>query len=78
MNNVGKVELIPPNKNIIYYRDVKGKRFQLQRKTYPFLRVGDVFITEDGKSVKILTDDDEIVTMNHPDRKQLVPLGYFN
>ena len=58
-----------------------GQRFKVPRAKYNYLRVNDVCkMSQLGNklSLKVLTDDDEFVIMNHPDRKQLVPYGYFD
>ncbi|QDJ96239.1 hypothetical protein Xoosp13_52 [Xanthomonas phage Xoo-sp13] len=71
-----KVVLIPPDKNIILIKTNDGQRGTIERSKAMFLRVGDVF-TVQGNKFKLLTDDDDVVIMSHPDRRQLVPYGFF-
>lgn len=71
-----KVVLIPPDKNIVIVKSNDGQRGTLPRDKAPFLREGDVFYVVNNK-FKLLTDDDDVVIMSHPDRRQLVPYGFF-
>ncbi len=75
-----RVELISPTKNYIRIKNKAGESQQLPRSGYRYLRVGDIcdLIQVNGKFKLIpLTDEDDIVIMNHPDRKRMVPFGFF-
>ncbi len=75
------VYLIPPNKDYITLLHQSGKFLRIPRSHAPYVSRNDIVeITQlrNRYRLRILTDDDEFFTMNHPDRKQLVAYGYFD
>lgn len=75
-----KVLVVPPNKDYIIIADTQANRIRFPRQHARHVSSGDVcWLTSyrNRQRLKLLTDDDEIVTMNHPDRKRLVPYGFY-
>ena len=75
------VLIVPPNKDYIVMLHQSGQRFKVPRATHNYFKVNDIckLVVENNKQrLKVLTDDDEFVIMNHPDRKRMVPYGYFD
>ncbi len=78
---LAKVSLIPPNKNYIVLRQQDGSTVKFPRQYAQYVSVNDIcHVTEyrGRPCLKLLTDEDEVVIMNHPDRKRMVPYGFFN
>lgn len=79
---LAKVLLVPANKDYIILRLQDGRLARdFPRKFARHVKAGDiceVVKLNNRFSLKVLTDEDELVIMNHPDRKQMVPAGYFN
>lgn len=75
-----QVAVVPPNKNYIVLRQVDGKIIKFPREYARYVQVGDIGSVSEYRGrpqLKLLTDEDDVVIMNHPDRKQLVPYGFF-
>lgn len=75
-----KVLVVPPNLDYIITTDTEGNRIRIPRLYARHVSSGDVcWLTSyrNRPRLKLLTDEDDIVIMNHPDRKQLVPYGFY-
>ena len=75
------VWLVPPNKDYIILLHHTGRLLRIPRSHASYVKQNDLVEISKLKNryrLRILTDDDEFIIMNHPDRKQLVPYGYFD
>lgn len=75
------VWLIPPNKDYIVLKLEGNVTKKIPRSVASYLKVDDVcevVQTSNKLKLRLLTDEDEFVIMNHPDRKRLVPYGFFD
>ena len=75
-----RVQLVPPNKDYIYLVDTKANRYKFPRQHARYVQAGDIcWLTSyrNRQSLKLLTDEDEIVIMDTyiPKHKSLVPLN---
>ena len=68
------------NKDFIKLLLENGTIAQFPKQLARFVKKGDRCILTESKGkpkLTLLTDDDEVVKVNKPDRKRLVPYGYF-
>lgn len=75
-----KVITIPPNKDYIVIRQQDGQVNKFPRRFARHVSANDICVLTQYRNrpqLKLLTDDDEVVMMNHPNRKRMVPYGYF-
>lgn len=73
-HTVVKVECIPPNKTYIIIRHPDNRVEQFPREYAKYARVGDIgIITQASRpSLKLLTDDSEVVIMSNSATNALV------